>query len=88
MKKLLILGAFFIFVGEARAQTPQQPDPISALADDWNAYQNAQKHVIASVSAVATELQKARSDLAAVTKERDELKAERDKLKADVEKKP
>lgn len=58
------------------AHAQPAPDPVATLTEDWNAYQNAQKHVIADLNAVANELQKARGELAAVTKERDDLKAQ------------
>ena len=71
-----LLSALCLIAGVSAAQAQQSsPDSIAAtLSEDWNAYQIAQKHVIASLSAVANELNKARADLAAVTKERDELK--------------
>ena len=59
-------------ISVARAQAP---DSVATLTEDWNAYQTAQKHVIASLSAVANELAKVKAELAAVTKERDDLKA-------------
>lgn len=76
--KMLFLLALALLPTAAFAQ---QPDSISILTEDWNAYQITQKHVITSLSAVANEFQKTRAELAAVTKERDELKAEIAKIK-------
>jgi hypothetical protein len=77
-----LLTALCLIAGVSAAQAQQPPaDPISTLTEDWNAYQNAQRHVVVDLSAMATELQKARADLVAVTKERDELKAQLEKLK-------
>lgn len=80
-----LTGGWFLIAVAARAQTA--PDSIAVLTEDWNAYQNAQKHVLSSLNVLATELLKARTDLAAATKERDDLKAELDKLKAGDQKK-
>lgn len=80
MKRFLLASAIILcgiaIYGAAKAQ---QPDSIATLTEDWNAYQNAQRHVTESVSKVANELQKARADLAVVTKERDDLKAQIEK---------
>ncbi len=69
----------------ARAQQPSE-DPAAALAQDWNAYQNAQKHLLTDIQAVVNELVKLRSDNAALVKERDELKAQIAKINPDASK--
>lgn len=92
MKITLFVAALAIVAvaaisGVRAQQPPASADPLASLAQDWNAYQNAQRHVIEGIQAVSTELQKARADNTVLVKERDELKAEIAKIKGGTEKK-
>lgn len=89
MRSIFLAAALTVGVsGLASAQQAAPQDPAAVLVEDWNAYLNAQRHVVGSIQTVTTELMKTRKDLAAVTSERDNLKAELAKLKPDGEKKP
>lgn len=77
---LVVAGIVVLAISQARAQQPAS-DPASSLAADWNAYQNAQRHVLTGIQAVTDELVKARAENAALVKERDGLKVQLEKLK-------